>query len=160
MSVKTHAEAIRVTSKMLTSLPTSWRTTMCAHRPCRALSHKTPRFSAHPLRKGSRFPNGDQGELSEDVRNWQNVRHLTALLSLIGHLRVNPAQPFCRNKICEFAICTYIQPYCIRYIYMYVYAYCLYLAYYIYIAYLSYYPYFVYFAHIAYMCIKCICGLM
>ena len=42
-----------------------------------------------------------QLELSQDVRDGQNVNFLTALLLLIDHLLVKPVQPFCRNIICK-----------------------------------------------------------
>ena len=50
--------------------------------------------------KGSSVPNRDQGELSQDVRDGENilVTHESAWLSLIDHLRVDLVNPFCSGK--------------------------------------------------------------
>ena len=48
-------------------------------------------------------PTGTKGSFHRTcvVRDGQNIKRLTALLSLVDHLRVNPVHPFCRNKICK-----------------------------------------------------------
>ena len=38
--------------------------------------------------KGASVPNRNQGELSQDMRDGKNIKHLKARIALVDHLRV------------------------------------------------------------------------